>query len=308
MFLLNFIKQSYKKNLGKLIISVVIPHYQDVKRLLVLLKSLEGQSLEKENWEVIVVNNDPKLPLVLPMDFSINYPLQILEEKKPGSYAARNKGIASVKGQIIAFTDSDCLPDKDWFKNAMELFLNDFKKEIGILTGPVPLFFKNPNRLTDAEIYEKYTGFTTDLYAKEGHAITANWFSYKSVLEEFGCFNEELKSNGDSELSGKISKKYTIVYRENILVQHPARHLTSDLVNKYQRLLGGSYTRRFQGKNVGFRRFFLDFLIKRYRFALKKFFTVSLNESMAILRVCHSINKGAVKEYINLIKGGETKR
>jgi glycosyltransferase involved in cell wall biosynthesis len=291
-----------------LIISVVIPHYQNVKRLLVLLESLEGQSLKKDNWEVIVVNNDPELPLVLSNDCSVTYPLQILEEKKPGSYAARNKGISEAKGEIIAFTDSDCLPDKDWLKNAIGLFDHDFKKEMGILTGPVPLFFKNPNRLTDAEVYEKYTGFTTEVYAKEGHAITANWFSYKSVLEELGYFNEELKSNGDSELSGKISQKYAIVYRENILVQHPARHLTSDLVNKYQRLLGGSYTRRFQGKKPGFRRFFLDFLIKRYRFALKKSFTVSLNESMAILRVCHAINVGAMKEYYNLINGGETKR
>lgn len=291
-----------------MIISVVIPHYQDVERLLVLLESLQDQSLEKENWEVIVVNNDPELPLILPNNISSTYPLKILEEKKPGSYAARNKGIAEAKGEIIAFTDSDCQPDKDWLKNALEMFSQDYKKEIGILTGPVPLFFKNPTCLTDAEIYEKYTGFITAVYAKEGHAITANWFSNKSVLVEFGCFNEELKSNGDSELSGKINQEYTIVYKEDILVRHPARHQTSDLVNKYQRLLGGSYTRRFKGKNVVFRRFFIDFLIKRYRFALKKFFTVSLNESMAILRVCHAINRGAVNEYFNLIKGGETKR
>lgn len=291
-----------------MIISVVIPHYQDIKRLLVLLESLEGQSLEKENWEVIVVNNDPELPLVLPKDFSVPYPLQILEEKKPGSYVARNKGIAEAKGQIIAFTDSDCLPDKDWLKNALEMFSQDYKKEIGILTGPVPLFFKKPKCLTDAEIYEKYTGFTTEVYANEGHAITANWFSYKSSLEEFGCFNEELKSNGDSELSGKISQKYIIIYRDNILVRHPARHQTSDLVNKYQRLLGGTYTRRFQGKKADFRRFFLDFILRRYRFALKKIFTITPKESFAILRVCHAINRGSINEYFNLIKGGETKR
>ncbi|SDC82789.1 Glycosyl transferase family 2 [Algoriphagus faecimaris] len=291
-----------------MIISIVIPYYKDFERLLGLLESLERQSLEKENWEVIVVNNDPELPLVLPNDFSVSYPLQILEEKKPGSYAARNKGIEESKGQIFAFTDSDCIPDKDWLKNAQELFLQDFKKEIGVLTGPVPLIFKNPNRLTDAEVYEKYTGFTTEIYAKEGHAITANWFSYKSVLEEFGCFNEELKSNGDSELSGKISQKYTIVYKENILVLHPARQQTSDLVNKYQRLLGGTYTRRFKGKKAAFLSFFLDFILRRYRFALKKLFTISPKESIAILRVCHAINRGAVQEYYNLIKGGETKR
>lgn len=291
-----------------MIISIVIPHFKDFERLLSLLESFEGQSLEKENWEVIVVNNDPENPLVFPRDFSFTYLLKIIEEPIPGSYAARNKGIAAAKGEILAFTDSDCLPERDWLENAWNLFSQDFKKEVGILTGPVPLFFKNPKALSDAEVYEKYTGFTTKSYAKEGHAITANWFSYKSVLEEFGNFNAQLKSNGDSELSGKISQKYTIVYSENILVQHPARYQTSDLVNKYQRLLGGTYARRFQGDKAAFYKFFLDFVLRRYRFALKKIFTISSKESMAILRVCHSINRGALQEYLKLISGGETKR
>lgn len=291
-----------------MIISIVIPYYKDFERLISLLESLEEQLLDKKNWEAVVVNNDPEIPLVLPNDFSLGYPLQLHEEKRPGSYAARNKGIAEARGKIIAFTDSDCLPDKDWLKNAWEMFSQDFKKEMGILTGPVPLFFKDPKRLTDAEVYEKYTGFTTEVYAKEGHAITANWFSYKSVLEEFGCFNAQLKSNGDSELSGKISQKYKIVYRENILVRHPARYNTAELVSKYQRLLGGTYTRRFQGKKAAFRKFFCIFLVRRYRFAMKKLFTVNPKESVAILRVCHAITKGTVLEYLHLNRGGETKR
>lgn len=272
------------------------------------MENLKKQSLPTEFWEAIVVNNDPELPLKLPVGFSVSYQLHLLEEPKPGSYAARNKGISQAKGEILAFTDSDCLPDKDWLKNASEFFSQDFKKEIGILTGPVPLFFKNPESLSDAEVYEKYTGFTTESYAKEGHAITANWFSYKSVIEEFGSFNAELKSNGDSELSGKISRGYQIVYSEDILVQHPARYYAADLVNKYKRLLGGTYTRKYQGNIQGFKIFFLGFAVKRYRFALKKILTVSPKESWAILKVCHAINRGALIEYYNLVKGGDTKR
>lgn len=259
-------------------------------------------------WEVILVNNDPDIPLALSRDISFSYSLSILEEPKPGSYAARNKGISAASGKIIAFTDSDCVPDVDWLKNALEMFSMDFKKEIGILTGPVPLFFKNPDQLTEAEVYENYTGFSTKAYSKEGHAITANWFSYKSVLNEFGNFNEKLKSNGDSELSGKITQKYKLVYSEDISVNHPARYQTIDLVNKYKRLLGGAFTRKFQGKSSGFRWYILDFLFRRYRFAFKKLFTVSPRESLAILRVCHAINLGVIQEYLSLIMGGETKR
>ncbi|WP_207758585.1 glycosyltransferase [Algoriphagus lutimaris] len=289
-------------------ISVIIPVYNDQKRLLGLLNSLNSQTLNIENWEVIVVNNDPENDLDISDLVNLTYCLKVLNEKRPGSYAARNKGIGFAKGEILAFTDSDCLPDRDWLKNAWNLFSQDFRKEIGILTGPVPLFFKNTKALSDAEIYEKYTGFTTESYAKEGHAITANWFSYKSVLAEFGNFNSQLKSNGDSELSGKISHIYQIVYRDEIKVIHPARYHTQDLVNKYKRLIGGTFSLRYQENKQGFRAFFIDFVIKRYRFALKKIFTVSPKESWAILKVCHAINRGALREYYNLVKGGDTKR
>ncbi|WP_026970206.1 glycosyltransferase family A protein [Algoriphagus terrigena] len=289
-------------------ISVIIPYYKDFSGLLLILNSLEWQTLPLHNWEVIVVNNDPDLPLILPEKLSIPYSLRVLEEPNPGSYAARNMGIAAARGNILAFTDSDCLPDTNWLKNAWEMFTQDFKKEIGILTGPVPLFFRDSNHLSDAEIYEKYTGFTTEAYAKDGHAITANWFSYKSVLEEFGCFNDELKSNGDSELSGKISQRYSVVWNENLIVSHPARYRTEDLVNKYRRLLGGTFTRKFQDNAKGFRSHVLGFIWRRYRFAFKKLVSVSPYESLAILRVCHAINLGALQEYFDLIRGKETKR
>lgn len=289
-------------------ISVIIPYYKDLQNLKLLLENLENQSLPFKQWEAIVVNNDTKIPLKLPEGFSVSYNLEFCEESIQGSYAARNKGIAAAKGEILAFTDSDCLPERDWLKNAWNFFSQDFKKEIGILTGPVTLFFKNPKSLSDAEVYEKYTGFTTELYANEGHAITANWFSYKSVLVEFGNFNAKLKSNGDSELSGKISQAYQIVYKDEIKVLHPARYHTQDLVNKYKRLMGGTYCRRYQENKHGFRAFFLDFAVKRYRFALKKIFTVSPKESWAILKVCHAINRGALREYYKLVKGGDTER
>lgn len=288
-------------------ISVIIPYYQDYIRLNLLLEQLGKQNFDLHLFEVIVVNNDPSQNLDIEAQY-FPFDLNIIYESIPGSYSARNAGISHAKGYILAFTDSDCLPDLDWLENAWQLFSEDFEKEIGVLTGPVPLFYKDPDKLTDSEVYEKYTGFTTESYAKQGHAITANWFSYKSVLEEFGGFNADLKSNGDSELSDKISKKYKIVYFPVLEVMHPARFEIVQLVNKYKRLLGGTFTRRFYKNPKAFRIHVIQFIFKRYRFALKKFFTISPTESWAILKVCHAINLGAIKEYKSLIKGKQTKR
>lgn len=273
-----------------------------------LLDCLKRQKLASNLFEVIVINNDPEIPLELPINFSSEYSLILLEEHHPGSYAARNKGVTNCRGDIIAFTDSDCLPEPNWLSSALEIFNKDTQKKLGILTGPVPLFFKNPKKLTKAELYEKYTGFTTEAYAKEGHAITANWFSYKKTMLEFGGFNSELKSNGDSELSGRIAKKYRILYNDNIVVMHPARIEIKEIVQKYKRLIGGAYIRNYQNKPIQFAVHIFHFLFRRLRFALKKFFTIALSESLPIAWVCIRINLGVFFEYFSLVYGLETKR
>ncbi|PSL01259.1 glycosyltransferase [Cecembia rubra] len=286
-------------------ISVIIPTFQDNERLNKCLQSLSSQSLEKSKFEVIVVNNYPSCEINVQVD-GLN--LIVTSEGQQGSYAARNKGIEKSKGEILAFTDADCLPDKNWLLKAKEFFDRDLKREIGVLTGPIPLFFKDPKKLSPSEIYEKYTAFKTEQYAKDGFAITANWFSRTSVIQEFGGFNSELRSNGDTDLSGKISGKYKVVFSPEVKVYHPARYQSKELVDKYRRVIGGTYTRRFKENKKGFRKYILDFFVRRYRFALKKIVTLSPNESFAILSICHEINKGALQEYFHLVGGGEPKR
>jgi glycosyltransferase involved in cell wall biosynthesis len=289
-------------------ISIIVPYYKDYQRLLSLLSTLNEQTLPKSKWEILLINNDSAQPLILNEFFFQNLPLFIYSESKPGSYAARNKGISKAKGKVLAFTDSDCLPDKDWLKNAYDFFQNDFKHEIGVLTGPIQLFYKNHNSLSDTEIFEKYTAFTTEAYSKSGRAITANWFSYADVIREFNGFDSTLKSNGDSELSGRISQRYQVAYKDNIIIKHPARYELDELKSKYRRLVGGKFTRKFKGKNGRFLVYVIDFCLRQYRFAFKKFLTIPLKEGMAIFKVCNSLNWVVLNEYVDLVKGKETKR
>lgn len=288
--------------------SIIIPVYRDSDRLLQCLDAINQCRNEDVKFEVIVVNNDPEIEK-LNLDLSLySFDLKEVNEKKPGSYAARNKGISEANGEILAFTDSDCIPSTNWISEAYRQFKPDIDKKIGILTGPIPLFYKDPENLSDAEVYEKHTGFTTEAYAKFGHAVTANWFSHASVIREFGGFNPELKSNGDSELSGRISQKYSIVYSPDLIVLHPSRYHTEELVSKYKRLLGGSYIRRFRGDQNAFLKHMMIFVSRRYKFLAKRVFTIPVKESMAIFRVSNAINRGVIQEYFNLTKGGETKR
>jgi hypothetical protein len=52
----------------------------------------------------------------------------------------------------------------------------------------------------------------------------------------------------------------------------------------------------------------IDFCLRQYRFAFKKFLTIPLKEAMAIFKVCNSLNWIVINEYVDLVKGKETKR
>lgn len=288
--------------------SVIIPVFKDNERLKICLEALVSQQIGNENFEVIVVNNDPDGEVIIDEEFLSLLNLKIFTERTPGSYAARNLGIAHATARILALTDSDCIPDPDWLRNAQRYFEADSDHALGILAGDVPLFFKNPKKLTYAEVYEKYTGFDFRSYVKEGTCGAGNWFTYKKIMKEFGGFNPQLKSNGDTALSSKISKKYRLVFAPDVIVRHPSRYHVSELVYKYRRLLGGTYHRRFENQPFKFLKHLINFSFRRLRFSAKKFFTVPIKESWPIFVVCSAITLGAWQEYFSLIKGGETKR
>src|SRR5260370_13546867 len=74
------------------------------------LASLE--TLDYPDYEVIVVNdgsNDRTL------EISEGFPYcRIIRQPNKGLSVARNVGAEAATGEIVAYTDSDCLADPDW--------------------------------------------------------------------------------------------------------------------------------------------------------------------------------------------------
>lgn len=220
-------------------VSVIIPTYRDWRRLSLCLDALAKQTYPKEMFEVIVINNDPDDKA--PEDFLLPENCKVIVEEKPGSYAARNTGLRMAKGEIIGFTDSDCIPDKDWIKNAITYLKNNAScSRIG---GNILVFYKSlkPSLI---EQYNNVYSFPQKWHVnKDGTCVTANLFTYKYLFDEVGYFNENLLSQGDSQwarLAGKAG--YELHYVEDVLVRHPARNF-SELVKKEKRLGGAEGTR-----------------------------------------------------------------
>ncbi|MBN1832778.1 MAG: glycosyltransferase family 2 protein [Deltaproteobacteria bacterium] len=92
-----------------LLFSVVIPTYRRRDALRNSLQSLSCQTIDKNSFEVVVVNNSPEIGVA---DIIEAYASLIniisLNEPKPGAHSARNVGSKVARGRYIVFIDDDC--------------------------------------------------------------------------------------------------------------------------------------------------------------------------------------------------------
>ena len=206
---------------------------------MICLEALEHQTYPEELYEIIVVDNGSEediAPLVV--EFShVRYEY----EPQTGSYAARNKGLEVARGEVIVFTDSDCIPARDW----IELGVTELKNEpeSGLVAGRIELFFRRADDLTLAEHYERVKAFRQSRNVEKDHfGVTANLFTWRSVVDKVGPFDADLISGGDMEWGRRVfDSGYRLIYAREVLVNHPARHSITQLVKKVVRTTKGGY-------------------------------------------------------------------
>ena len=218
-----------------LFVSVIIPTYHDWDRLKLSLNALAQQSYPADRFEVIVVNNDPEdqPPYVV-----ANGNVRLLAEAKPGSYAARNAAIRVAKGEIFAFTDSDCIPDNGWLSKGIADLL---KTDADVISGAIDVF-KEPNTTWAAWKYESIVAFRQHSREYPG-AVTANLISWRGAFEDVGLFNERAYSGGDSEWTKAAREIGKVVAKSGALVNHPARNSINSIMKRNRRVLGGRLLR-----------------------------------------------------------------
>lgn len=216
--------------MSELFVSVIIPTYKDWDRLLICLNALNNQTYPRSRFEVVIVNNDPDE--VCPFELPGNN-MKIIFEESPGSYAARNAGIKIAKGEILAFTDSDCIPETNWLEVSAQLF-ND-KSEIDRVAGAVKIFpvADNPSYINK---FEAIFAIRQDVFVSKDNAATANLFAIKSIFDKIGLFDGSLYSGGDCEWNTRATKAgFKLIYAPGCKVLHPAR-TKSQIIIKTKRL------------------------------------------------------------------------
>ncbi|MBH8571523.1 glycosyltransferase [Nostocaceae cyanobacterium CENA369] len=293
-------------------VSVIIPVFNDSERLKLCLQALENQTYSKNLYELIVVDNASQQEIKsLVIQFS---QAKLTYESQPGSYIARNQGISIAKGEILAFTDSDCIPASDWIEKGVKNLLST--PNCGLVAGRIDFFFKNPKKLTPVELYENIEmPFNQELNVQETHfGVTANLFTFKHVIDNVGSFDEKLKSGGDREWGERVFQAgYQQIYADDTHVKHPARNSFSQLYKRIARFEGGKYDLMVR-KNISSFKVVISLLyalIPPFKAAYKAWKNSALKgvrQKMQFIIVIFFVRYVIIIERIRLYLGGNSRR
>jgi len=103
----------------KILISVVVPAYNEEKNIVSCLGALKKQNFPKQNFEIIVVDNASTDKTG---EATGKMGINVLLEPKKGLVFALKRGFDNSKGQIIAVTDADTTVPQDWLEKINETF------------------------------------------------------------------------------------------------------------------------------------------------------------------------------------------
>lgn len=216
-------------------VSVIIPHYRDLGGLDLCLKALARQTYPAADFEVIVAdNNSPEGEAAVAEVIAGRARMTVVQEK--GAGPARNGGVAIARGEILAFTDSDCVPEPEWLAEGLAaLSAYDF------IGGRVTVLVVDPTQMTGAEAFERVFAFDFKTYIhKKGFTGAGNLFCSRAVFDQVGGFRVGVSE--DVEWSQRArGKGLSLGYAPRAIVGHPARRNWEELWGKWRRVNAETY-------------------------------------------------------------------
>jgi glycosyltransferase involved in cell wall biosynthesis len=186
-------------------ISVIIPTHRRNNLITDLLKELEKQDYPKSKYEVIVVSDTKTEEFQSSPSSAMN--VKFFRLYSIGADKKRNFGAKRANGTILAFTDDDCIPERDWLKKINKAFERnpDTSAVEGITVGNIEKPFDHSIVNLDGGKY-----MTSDMAYK------------KDEFEKIGGFDENYNYfREDSDLAFRfIKKNKKIIFDKNVKVKH----------------------------------------------------------------------------------------
>jgi glycosyltransferase involved in cell wall biosynthesis len=210
-------------------VSVVVPTYRRPDLLARVLGALAEQQFPPDAFEVLVADDAASEATRRQVEAfaatarpAVRY-LPVADRHGPA--AARNAGWRAARGEVIAFTDDDTIPDRGWLAAGVAaLGASGAAAATGRTVVPLP---------------EHPTDYERDASGLEGaEFVTANAFCRRDVLFSLGGFDERFAAawREDSDLHFRLLRAgHAIVRAADAVVVHPVRPAPWGISLKQQR-------------------------------------------------------------------------
>lgn len=168
------------------------------------------------------------------------------------SYASRNCAVRQAKGDVFAFTDSDCKPSPQWLHEVRAV------KEGTVMAGKVELELVENNLWENFDRQVHLGKVESDI--KNNCVPTANMAVNRDDFFKVGFFEERF-SGGDFDWSTRAAKSgMKVVYNPDAFMLHPSRKTFEEISTREKRTAygsGKSFRNNNQSKNKLALRYFL---------------------------------------------------
>ena len=193
-------------------LSVVIPVRNGELFLPDLFAALEAQTLARDRFEVVVVDNNSTdgTPELLAEWADAKPGRRVLEARSIGPAHARNVGVRHAAGRWIVFTDCDTVPDPGWLEAFARAAAQDGATALEgcVVAWPPEAVGPHTHQISNES---------------GGKYVTANMAYRRDVLEQLGGFDERFRQAflEDSDLAFRaLDAGVTIVFSPDARVRH----------------------------------------------------------------------------------------
>jgi glycosyltransferase involved in cell wall biosynthesis len=208
-------------------VSVIIPVRNGAHSIPDLLKSLQTQTLPRDRFEVIVVDNDSSDDTA---KVAAAHEATVVREPIANRSRARNKGAAAARTQLYAFTDADCVADPRWLEALLE------SRDLApLVAGEVRTRVSNsPNSI---ERFEALWRFGQAAWVKQGWAATANLLVHAEAFDAIGGFDETWRHIGeDADFCVRARDAgFGLAYCQEAIVDHDGERELGPFLRRFFR-------------------------------------------------------------------------
>ncbi len=214
-----------EKNIYESTVSVIVPVLNAELTIKELLDSLVKVDYDKGRLEVILVDggSTDKTREIIGM-----YPVKLVIEPRRGLNVARNTGLRDSQGEIVLFTDSDCVVPKDWVGKMVRNF-EDAK--VGCAGGSASRYketflfkYSDESIMPVLRIFKKHE-VLDNVKPPLGYPAGCNMAFRRVAIDKVGGFNEDIQHGFDEdELVERICRVgYKMVLDPEATVKHQHR-------------------------------------------------------------------------------------